>query len=271
MSGRLKGKVAVVTGSSSGIGRATAELFAEEGASVVVNDDGARPGLGQEVADGIVAKGGTAAYCRADVGRSGDVRRLIRFAVDTHGRLDILMNNAVAGASASVVEQAEQEWDRVFATSVKAAFLACKYAVPEMIKSGGGAIINTSSVHGLLGGARAAAYAAAKAALINLTRQMAVDYGPDGVRVNAICPGRIITEAKVAWLEKHPEQVRIQERIYPLGRPGTMREAAMAALFLASDESSFVTGHALVVDGGLTAQLQHTVADILEGAPPMEL
>lgn len=217
-----------------------------------------------QVAAGIRARGGAAHYCHADVRKGEDLHNLIRFAVDTFGRLDILMNNAVCGRSASVVEQEEQDWDEVFASSVKAAYLGSKYALPHLIRAGGGAIINTASVHGLLGESAGAAYDSAKAALINLTRQMAVDYGRHNVRVNALCPGRILTEAKVRWLQNRPDEVRRQRLVYPLGRPGTTREAALAALFLASDELSFVTGHALVVDGGLTAQLQDAVAAKVE-------
>jgi NAD(P)-dependent dehydrogenase (short-subunit alcohol dehydrogenase family) len=219
---------------------------------------------GKHVAQGIRAAGGTARYFSADVRRSDDLQQLIRFAVESYGRLDILMNNAFCGRSAAVVEQEVQDWDDLFASTVRAAYLGSKYAIPLMIQAGGGSILNTASVHGLLGGSRGAAYDAAKAAVINLTRQMAVDYGPHGIRVNALCAGRILTVGKVEWLKDHPEELRRQQLVYPLGRPGTLKEIAMAALFLASDESSFVTGHALVVDGGLTAQLQDAVAAKVE-------
>jgi len=266
MDRRLTGKVAVITGSTAGIGRACAELFAEEGASVIVNDNGAQPTLADQIVKAICEKGGVAAYCRADVRRRNEIQALVAFAVQTYGRLDILMNNAFSGHSASVVETEEEDWDNVFSILVKAHYLAARYAIPHMIKAGGGSIINVSSVHGLLGGRHSAAYDAAKAAVINLTRQMAVDYGHYGIRVNALCPGRILTEAKVVMLAEHPEEVRRQKLVYPLGRPGTPREAAYAALFLASDESSFVSGHALVVDGGLTAQLQDAVGGRVDEA-----
>ena len=262
MGKRLEGKVAVVTGSTSGIGRASAELFAEQGASVVIN--GRRRELGQEVVDGIVARGGTASYFCADMSDSQDVAGLIRFALDTYGRLDILMNNAYSGRSASVLEMEEAEWDAMYAIMLKAPILASKAALPHMIERGGGAIVNTSSVHGVLAGRENAPYNTFKAALINLTRQMAVDYGRHGIRVNALCPGRIVTEGKVEFLDARPAEVRRQKYTYLLGRPGTMRECAYAALFLASDESSFVTGHALMVDGGLTAQLQDAAATYVE-------
>ncbi|MBC7235858.1 MAG: glucose 1-dehydrogenase [Chloroflexi bacterium] len=254
MGNRLAGKVALITGSTSGIGRASAERFAEEGAMVIIN--GRRCELGMEVARGIRERGGQAEYLNADVSDPAQVRSLVELAADTYGRLDILMSNAYSGRSASVTELSEEDWDYAFAVTVKAAAVAAKHAIPKMIEAGGGSIILTSSVQGYLAGPHSATYNALKAALINLARQMAVDYGRYNIRVNALCPGRIVTEAKVEMLEANPEEVRRQQLVYPLGRPGTLREAADCALFLASDESSFVTGHALVVDGGLTAQLQ---------------
>jgi NAD(P)-dependent dehydrogenase (short-subunit alcohol dehydrogenase family) len=262
MGDRLAGKVAVITGSTAGIGRACAERFAEEGSSVVIN--GYPPEKGEQVVREIRDRGGIVIYCEADVRKGEDLKRLVDFAVEAFGRLDILMNNAACGRSASVLEQDEADWDEVFAATVKACYLASKYALPHMIRSGGGSILHTASVHGLLGGASGAAYDAAKAAILNLARQMAVDYGRDSVRVNALCPGRIVTEGKAEWLKRHPEEVRRQKYVYPLGRPGTLREIANAALFLVSDEASFVTGHALVVDGGLTAQLQDAVGARVE-------
>ena len=264
MPDRLRDRAAIITGSTSGIGRATAELFAEEGASVVINDDGGQRAQGEEIAQGIIDRGGRAAYFQADVGSGADLQALVRHAVDTFGRLDILVNNAIAGRHAPLLEQDEAGWDRVFATSVKACFLGSKFAIPEMLKSGGGAIVSTSSVHGLLAGRGGPAYDSAKAAIINLTRQMAVEYGPQGIRVNAVCPGWILTERRSDWFDKNPDVVRRRQAVYPLGRQGFPREVAMAALFLVSDESSFVTGHALVVDGGLTAQLQDSAVIYVE-------
>ena len=262
MSHQLAGKVALVTGSTMGIGRACAKIFAEEGARVVIN--GYPPEQGADVVALIEARGGIASYFCADVGMSDELQALIQHAVDIYGRLDILMNNAIDGKNAPLLEQGEADWERIFATSIKACYLGCKFAIPEMLKNGAGVIINTSSVHGLLGGRGAPAYDAAKAAIINFTRQIAVEYGRLGIRANALCPGRILTESKLVWLESHPDEIRRQCYIYPLGRPGTLREIAQAALFLASDQSSFVTGHALVVDGGLTAQLQDGAAAFAE-------
>jgi NAD(P)-dependent dehydrogenase (short-subunit alcohol dehydrogenase family) len=262
MGNRLAGKVAVVTGSTSGIGRASAELFAEEGARVVIT--GRRQDLGQEVARGIQERGGEASFLPGDVTRVDHLRALVDHAVGTFGRLDILMNNAYSGKAATVTDLDEADWDASCAVILKAAAMTSKYAIPHMVAAGGGSIVHVASVHGLLGGRANAAYAAFKAALVNLTRQMAVDYGLQNIRVNALCPGRIVTEAKVDFLEANPEQRRVQRLVYPLGRPGTMREAAQCALFLASDESSFVTGHALAVDGGLTAQLQDAVGTYVD-------
>ena len=264
MKSRLNGKVALVTGSSAGIGRASAEIFAEEGAKVVINDHGQDPDLGPKVAERIKTQGGTASYYKADMSDPEQVRALVRFALDTYDRVDILMNNAYSGDNDTVVDSSEESWDRAYAIIVKAAVTACKAVIPQMIEHGGGSIINTASVHGVLAARHNAAYNAFKAALINLTRQMAVDYGRAGIRVNSLCPGRILAENKLIMLEEHPEEVRRQKLVYPLGRPGTMREIAQAALFLASEESSFVTGHSLVVDGGLTAQLQDSTGGYVD-------
>ncbi len=262
--GRLAGKVAVVTGSTAGIGLASAKRFAEEGARVVVSDHGAAGALADEAVEAVRAAGGDGRYRRADVRDTGQVRELIRYAIDEFGGIDVLMNNAWGGDNAAVVEMTDESWDAAFASSVKAVAAACQLAIPEMTRRGGGAIINTSSVHGLLAGRRCAPYSAMKAALLNLTRQMAVEYGRANIRVNALCPGRILTEAKVRWLADNPDEVRRQHLVYPLGWPGTLEEIASAALFLACDESSFVTGQALVVDGGLTAQLQDTASAVVE-------
>jgi dihydroanticapsin dehydrogenase len=256
MTGRLEGKVAVITGSTSGIGRATAELFAQEGARVVVN--GRRKELGEQVVEGIRAAGGTASFFHADIGQSEQLQALIAYAVDTYGHLDILMNNAVSGRGGTVVEMKEEAWDAMMAVSLKAVFLGCKYAIPEMIKAGGGSIINISSVHGFVVAPRAAAYATAKAGMINLTRQVALDFGKQGIRANCICPGLIITESRTEWFAVE-ENMRREQALYPVGRPGWPIDVARAAVFLASEESSFITGHCLVVDGGQTIQLQESV------------
>ena len=265
MSRRLQGKVAVVTGSTSGIGRATAVLFAQEGARVVVN--GRRKELGEQVVEAIRAKGGDARFYQADLAHSEEVVALIRFAIETYGRLDILMNNAISsppGRHGTVVDMDEAVWDGAMDVGLKAVFLACKEAIPTMISNGGGVILNTASVHGLLASRRAPSYDTLKAAVINLTRQIAVDFGHQGIRCNALCPGLIIVEKWDERYRDHPEQLRQAETIYPVGRPGYPIDVAKAALFLASDDASFITGHALVVDGGLTIQLQDSLTYLVE-------
>ena len=262
MSGRLEGKVALITGSTSGIGRATAVLFAAQGARVVVN--GRRRELGQQVVQEIRSAGGIAEYLYADVSRSEEVQGLVDATVRAYGRLDILMNNAWSGRNASVTELEEADWDLGMDAGLKAAYLGCKFAIPHMIQSGGGSIINTSSIHGLMAARRASPYDVVKAALINLTHQVAADYGRQGIRCNTILPGWIITEKVEERLKTNPQRMYQAQRIYPLGRPGYPKEIAYAALFLASDEASFVTGHAMVVDGGLSIQLQDSLADVIE-------
>jgi 3-oxoacyl-[acyl-carrier protein] reductase len=258
MTGRIAGRVAIITGSTSGIGRASAELFAREGARVVVN--GRRAELGAQVVAGIRAAGGEAVFYHADITERGSIEQLVAFAVATYGRLDILMNNAWSGSTESITEIEEEEWDAGMAIALKTVYLGCRHAIPAMIASGGGSIINTSSVHGLLASRRYSPYDAAKAAIINLTRQVAVEYGPQGIRCNAVCPGWIVVESHLAHGDIAPEDMRFTELIYPVGRPGKPIDVARAALFLASDEASFISGQALAVDGGLTAQLQDDLA-----------
>ena len=266
---RLEGKVAIVTGSTAGIGRAIAMLFAQEGASIVVN--GRRRAIGDQVEAEIRAEGGTAAFFQADVAHSDEIQAMIRFAVETFGRLDILVNNAWSGKVGSVLEIEEEEWDALFATTLRACYLGSKYAIPEMIKVGGGSIINLSSVHGVLAARAFSPYDAAKAGIINLTRGLAVDFGHQGIRVNAICPGLILTEYAAKFLETHPEYLRQAKLVYPVGRPGRPEDVARAAVFLASEEASFITGHALMVDGGLTIQLQDSLTEALEIAIRAEM
>jgi len=262
MSKRLQDRVAVITGSTSGIGKATAELFAREGARVVVS--GRRAELGEQVAAAIRTAGGSAAFLRTDVTRRDDLQALIRFAVEQFGGLDILMNNAYSGRNGSVLELAEEDWDANMVVMLKAIFLGCKYAIPEMAKRGGGAIINVSSVHGVLASPHNIAYNTAKAGMINLTRQLAIDFGPQGIRANVICPGWILNEGNARWFAAHPESQREAQITYPLGRPGHLNEVAHAALFLACNESSFITGQTLMVDGGLTIQVQDSMAQVFE-------
>jgi NAD(P)-dependent dehydrogenase (short-subunit alcohol dehydrogenase family) len=251
MSGVLTGKRALVTGGASGIGRATALLFAREGAALSVVDlDEAG---GQAVARTIVDGGGQAIFLRCDVGLAADCQRAVEQTVDELGGLDILFNNAGIIRRATVVDTTEEEWDRVMAVNVKSIFLLSKYAVPVMARSGGGVIVNTSSGWGLVGGRRAVSYCASKGAVVNMTRAMALDHGAQNIRVNCICPGDTDTgllRDEARQLGRAEEDFLAQAADRPLQRVGTPEEVAQAVLYLASDRSSFVTGTALVVDGG---------------------
>ena len=248
---RLAKKVAVITGAASGIGRATGLLFADEGAAVAVVDldeAGARA-----VAQAIRDEGGQAMAIGADVSQAGDCQRAVQTVVETWGGLDILFNNAGIIRRADAVSTTEEEWDRVMAVNVKSVFLMSKYAVPVMVQSGGGSIVNTASGWGLVGGRNALAYCASKAAVVNMTRAMALDHGPQQIRVNCICPG----DTDTGMLREEARQLAEPEVTFlagaadrPLGRVGTPQEVADAVLYLASDAASFVTGAALVVDGG---------------------
>jgi NAD(P)-dependent dehydrogenase (short-subunit alcohol dehydrogenase family) len=259
---RLKDQVAIVTGGARGIGGATARRLAEEGASVLIVDvDGA---VAEENSSAIRGAGGSAATLVADVGRHEDVRRMVEEAVRRFGRLNILVNNAynpLSGeADGSAVQVTEAGWDGALAVLMKSIFLGAKYAVPEMQRAGGGSIVNLSSVHGLLQAPGSLVYEAGKAAVIGMTRQMACDFGPLGIRVNAICPGHIVTERVQAGMwDANPGGLRFFEEQYPVRRTGRPVDIANAIVFLCSDEASFITGHALVVDGGLSIQLQENL------------
>ena len=260
---RLQEQVAIVTGGAQGIGGATARRLAEEGASVLIADiDGE---AAERNASVIRETGGVAAMLVADVARGDDIRAMVREAVGGFGKLTILVNNAynVTGIDerGSAVEVSEAAWDHGLAVLTKSIFLAAKYAVPEMERAGGGSIVNVASVHGMLMAARHLVYEAGKSAVIGMTRQMACDFGPLAIRVNAICPGHIVTERIQALLWANgPEGLRFFEQQYPLRRTGRPLDIANAVVFLCSDEASFITGHALPVDGGLTIQLQEDLA-----------
>ena len=247
----LAEKVAIVTGGASGIGRATALLFAREGAAVVIADMSET--AGQAVAQQIVENRGRAIFMRTDVTKPADCQSVVERTIGEFGKIDILFNNAGIIRRASVVELNEDDWDRVMAVNVKSVFLLSRLVIPIMAKSGGGSIVNMSSGWGLVGGPRAAVYCASKGAVVLLTKAMAVDHGPQNIRVNCICPGDTDTN----MLRSEAQQLGEPEARFladsarrPLGRVGKPEEIAQAALYLASDASSFVTGTALVVDGG---------------------
>jgi NAD(P)-dependent dehydrogenase (short-subunit alcohol dehydrogenase family) len=248
---RLSDKVAIITGAASGIGRATALLFAREGAAVAVVDLDKTGG--QDVVQEIVDGGGRAIFVRCDVSQAADCQHAVRETVAILGGLDILFNNAGIIRRANVLETTEEEWDRVMAVNVKSVFLMSKYAVPVMAGRGGGAIVNTGSGWGLVGGLDAVAYCAAKGAVVNMTRAMALDHGAQRIRVNCVCPG----DTDTPMLRDEARQLGAAEGKFlaeaadrPLRRVGTPEDIAQAVLYLVSDASSFVTGTTLVVDGG---------------------
>ena len=256
---RLAEKVAIVTGAGSGQGRAVAEAFAREGAAVTVAD--LNPETGEETAAHIRAIGGRSLAIATDVADAAAVERMVAGTVEAFGALHVLYNNAAMdrpdiAIPDNVVELPAEHWDRVMAVNLRGVFLCCKFAVPHMIAAGGGAIVNIASVLGEVGSPNFAAYCTSKHGVIGLTKELALDYAPDRIRVNAICPGSIDTPRLRRYFERYgggAEHLRAVVARVPLGRLGTADDIARAAIFLASDEASYVSGHALAVDGGLAA------------------
>lgn len=248
---RLEGKNAIVTGGAGGIGRATSLALAMEGAAVAVVDLDAA--AAEAVAAEIRASGGTALAVAADVSSEPDIERVVEAAVEAFGTVDVVFNNAGIIRRTTAVETTVEEWDRVFGVNVRAIFLMCKHIVPIMAAGGGGSIVNTGSGWGLKGGGRAISYCASKGAVVNMTRALAIDHGPQGIRVNSVNPGDVDT----GMLREEARQLGQAEAGFlaeaadrPLRRMGQPSEIAAAVVWLASDESSYVTGSALVVDGG---------------------
>ncbi|HSF19100.1 MAG TPA: SDR family NAD(P)-dependent oxidoreductase [Vicinamibacteria bacterium] len=249
--GRLEGKCALVTGGNAGIGRASALLLASEGAKVVIT--GRNEERGHEVVREIEKTGGVAHFIVCDVRFADQCRAAVSGALERYGGVDVLFNNAGVYFAKTVPECSEDEWDRTIDTSLKGAFLMSKYVLPSMIERGSGVIINCSSGWGIQGGDHAAAYCAAKGGLVVMTKAMAIDHGPQGIRVNCICPGDVDTpmlpdDARQRGMSWESYLEGASDR--PLGRIGTAEEIARAVLFLSTDDSSFMTGAALVVDGG---------------------
>ena len=254
---RLAGKVALVTGTTSGIGRATLELFAAEGARVV--GAGRRADEGEAIAANVRERGGVATFMAADVSRRAEVERLVAETVALYGGLDIVVNNAAVGVFHKTVESTdEDEWDRTLAINLKSAYLVSHYAIPHLRERGGGSIVNVSSVHAFATTEGVAAYAASKGGLLALSRQMALDFARDNIRVNAAIVGAVETDMLRAHAEHEGKSYEEMGWVFDsraIGRIGRPAEVAEALLFLASDASSFVTGAPLIADGGLLARL----------------
>ena len=249
---KLKNKVAIVTGSARGIGEGIARVFSREGASVVVADileiDG------KKIADELKDKVGNAVFVKTDVSESKSVQNMIQTTITKFGKLDILVNNAGYHISKNIEETSEEEWELIINTNLRSTFLCSKYAIPYLRKTKG-CIINISSMVGLVGQSNAGAYSATKGGQIAMSKGMALDFAPDGIRVNTICPGWIQTPLVEDWFsqQKNPDASRAYiYGVHPLGRIGTPEECGLASLYLASDDSGFITGITLNIDGGVT-------------------
>jgi NAD(P)-dependent dehydrogenase (short-subunit alcohol dehydrogenase family) len=250
---RLKGKVALITGAASGIGRETALLFAKEGASVVVAD--VSDSDGKETVARIEAEGGQAVYTHADVSRAADSLNMVSVAEKTFGKLNVLFNNAgiMHGKDDDAVGTEEDVWELTMAVNLKGVFLGCKHGIPALRRAGGGSIINTASFVALLGAATPQlAYTASKGGVLAMSRELAVIHARENIRVNALCPGPLRTELLMNFLDTEEKKQRRLVHV-PMGRFGEAHEMAKAALYLASDDSSYLTGSSFVVDGGITA------------------
>jgi len=249
---KLEDRVAIVTGASKGIGAGIAREFSREGAKVVVVSRGAAEGLA--MAEELGSKEGRAVYVQTDVTKSEDIRALISRTAETFGRLDILVNNAGYHLSKNVEETTEEEWEFIQQTNLRSTFLCSKYAIPHLRQTRGN-IINISSMVGLVGQPNAGAYSATKGGQIAMSKGMAIDFAPDGIRVNVICPGWIQTPLVEDWFSQQQDAVAARQYIFgrhPLGRIGTIEECGKAAVYLASDDAAFVTGITLNIDGGIT-------------------
>lgn len=248
---QLEGKCAIITGGASGIGLATVELFIDQGAAVVIADIDVAGG--EKLAEQIRMEGGKVVFVQCDVTEARQCQNTVQTAVNHFGKIDILFNNAGVIRRSDVLDTSEEEWDLVMAVNTKSVFLMSKYAIPVMAGEGGGVIINSGSGWGMKGGGKAISYCASKAAVVNMTRAMAIDHGEQNIRVNCVCPGDTDTpmlRGEAQQLAQDELDFMVEAADRPLGRFGEPEEVAQAVLFLASEASSFVTGAALVVDGG---------------------
>jgi NAD(P)-dependent dehydrogenase (short-subunit alcohol dehydrogenase family) len=250
---RLEGKVSIITGGGGGMGRVAAQLFSAQGAKVVVAESSETAGA--ETVELVRAAGGQATFVKVDVSKEADAKAMVDHAVSTYGRLDCLYNNAgiMPEADHSVTDTDVATWDSVMAVNVRGVFLGCKYAIPAMIEGGGGSIINIASFVALVGcSVPQDAYTASKGAVLSLTRSLAVQFGPNGIRTNAICPGPVETPLLMDWLVKDEAAKQLRLARNPTGRFGKPEEIVQMAVYLASDESRWTNGASLVVDGGIT-------------------
>src|SRR5215207_6873139 len=249
---QLSGKLAVITGAATGIGRSTALLFAQEGATVAIGD--INEAGGRQTAADIEAAGGRASFVGCDVTEAAAVEVLMRSAAETMGGIDVIINNAGAQRSGRVTEFAESEWDLLMRVNPRSCFLGVKYGVPYLKERGGGSIVNVASLAGLKGGPGMSAYSASKGAIIAFTKALAMELAPDNIRVNCICPGWIDTpfnQPAIEFMGGREEQEKMVQQMVPLQRQGTPQEIAPSILYLTSEASSYMTGQALVVDGGI--------------------
>lgn len=252
---KLKDKVAIITGAGAGIGYATALLFAKEGAKVVVAD--LDPKAGKETLNRIKKDGGSGLFIKANVAKVNDVRKMVEETLKHYGKIDILVNNAGIYTKGDVVTTSEENWDRILDVNLRGIYLCSKYTIPEMIKKGGGSIVNVASEAGLVGIKNQVVYNVSKAAVIMLTKSTAIDFADKGIRVNNVCPGTTETPLVRAAIqkEKDPKKARkALEECRPANRLGRPEEIASAILYMASDEPGYATGSSLVIDGGYTAQ-----------------